>query len=248
MSNKGWIKLHRQIQDCWLWRDEPFTKGQAWIDLLLSANHNEKKISIDGKPVVIERGQFHTSTLSLAARWKWDRRKVMRFLDVLEEDNMLTQYRSSKGTTLTIVNYGIYQDDGTTLSTTDGTTHGTSDGTAVGTTDGTTHGTQTRMKRSKKNEKNEEEGKNERNIYFPNDEILNEAFKDFVAMRKKIKAPLTDRATDMAIKKLEELGNGDNDLMLKICNQTVLNSWKGFYPLKEEQKAAGDWVSKWENA
>lgn len=133
----GWIKLHRQIQDCWLWFDEPFTKAQAWIDLLLLANHRDKKISINGKPIVIHRGEYHTSLYKLAARWKWDKRKVMRFLDVLESDHMLSQKRSFNGTTITIENYGVFQGDGTT------------DGTTDSTTDGTANGTQTRNKERK---------------------------------------------------------------------------------------------------
>lgn len=136
--NKGWIKLHRAIQDCWIWNDEPFSKAQAWIDLLLLANHRDKKIGIDGKPVVISRGQFHTSINKLSDRWMWDRKKVMKFLDVLESDEMLYQKRTTKGTTLTIANYEVYQDEGTT----DGTAIGTTDGTTIG----TAIGTQTRIK------------------------------------------------------------------------------------------------------
>jgi len=134
----GWIKLHRQIQDCWIWFDEPFTKAQAWIDLLLLANHKEKKISINGKPVVIQRGQYHTSVCKLASRWKWNRKTVSRFLDVLENDHMLSQVRTSTGTTITIENYDVFQDEGTTV----GTTVRTAQGTAVG--------TQTRKKEEKK--------------------------------------------------------------------------------------------------
>lgn len=138
----GWIKLHRRILECFLWLDsEPFCKRAAWIDLLLLANHRENKILIDGKPVVIKRGQYHTSIYKLATRWKWDRRKVARFLDVLENDRMLAQQRTTNGTTITIANYDVYQDCGTT------------DGTTNGTTDGTTDGTQTRNK-ERKNVKN----------------------------------------------------------------------------------------------
>ena len=40
---QGYIKIHRKIQECWLWQDK-FSKGQAWIDLLLRANHKDNKI------------------------------------------------------------------------------------------------------------------------------------------------------------------------------------------------------------
>lgn len=35
----GWVKIYRSIQDNDLWLAEPFTWAQAWIDLLLNANH-----------------------------------------------------------------------------------------------------------------------------------------------------------------------------------------------------------------
>lgn len=41
--------------------------------------------------------------------------------------------------------------------------------------------------------------------YFPNDEALNQAFLDYLQMRKQIKKPMTDKAVNLAIKKLHEL-------------------------------------------
>lgn len=138
--SKGWILLHRQIQDCWLWDERPFSKGQAWIDLLLLANHKDTKISIDGKPVPITRGQFHTSEVKLADRWGWNRKTVIRFLDVLESDRMLSKVCTRRGTTITIVNYENFQDIGTT------------EGTPERTTEGTPERTQTNNEKNEKNE------------------------------------------------------------------------------------------------
>ena len=117
--NKGWICLHRQIQDCWIWNDEPYSKGQAWVDMLLSANHDEKKIRIGSQLVTIQSGQFHTSVLKLARKWQWSEKKVKRFLTLLESDNMIISEGSAHGTTLTIINYGIYQGEGRTLDVPD---------------------------------------------------------------------------------------------------------------------------------
>ena len=79
-------------------------------------------------------------------------------------------------------------------------------------------------------------------IYYPNDESLDKAFADYVAMRKKLKKPMTDRAIELAIKKLNELSGGDNDIAIKIIEQSVMNSWQGLFPLKEEAKSQGiDW-------
>lgn len=77
--------------------------------------------------------------------------------------------------------------------------------------------------------------------YFPNDEALNQAFLDYLEMRKQIKKPMTDKAVELAIKKLEELSalpfsdGMDNDLAIQILNQSVMNSWQGLFPLKEQK-------------
>lgn len=89
-------------------------------------------------------------------------------------------------------------------------------------------------------------------IYFPNDESLNQAFLDYLEIRKQIKKPMTDRAIELAIKKLEELSalpfseGMDNDLAIQILNQSVMNSWQGLFPLKEQKinstpKGGVDW-------
>ena len=113
---QGYIKIHRKIQECWLWQDK-FSKGQAWIDLLLRANHKDNKICINGELINIPRGTFFTSIEKLKEAWKWDRKTVMSFLTLLENDNMIVQERTPKGTTLTIVNYEVYQDNNFSLDT-----------------------------------------------------------------------------------------------------------------------------------
>jgi len=119
MSHLGYIKLHRQLQDCWIWKDEPFSKGQAWVDLLMLANHSENKMHFDGKIITVERGQFVTSVLKLSERWKWSRKKTTSFLKLLESDGMVTTKGTTKGTTVTIVNWDNFQLSGTTEGTTE---------------------------------------------------------------------------------------------------------------------------------
>ena len=107
---QGWIRLHRSLTEHWLHEDKPFGRFGAWVDLLLMANHDTRKIAIGGQLSPIERGQLFTSTVSLSARWGWSRGKVERFLELLENDSMLTRKRTPNGQLLTLVNYGLYQD------------------------------------------------------------------------------------------------------------------------------------------
>lgn len=70
---------------------------------------------------------------------------------------------------------------------------------------------------------------------FPDpDPELIEAWNGYVAMRKKIKASLTDRATQLALNNLVKLSGGDRAKAIKILDQSVMNGWKGLFELKGE--------------
>ncbi len=83
-------------------------------------------------------------------------------------------------------------------------------------------------------------------IYFQND-LLNQTFLDFINMRKKIKKPMTDKAIELAIKKLEALsktssgesGEMDEEMAMQILEQSIMNCWQGLFPLKEGKQGAG---------
>ena len=160
--NNGWICIHRGISDHWLWReDKPFDKRSAWIDLLLLANHTDLKVLYKGKLVDRKRGEVNLSMVQLADRWGWDRRKVKRYLSLLESDGMVSIDSTRDGTTITLENYDKYQGvsvaDGTTSGTTEGTTNGTGISTTVGTTHGTTHGTHDNNDNNYNNDKQKRE-------------------------------------------------------------------------------------------
>ena len=112
MSDLGWICLDRKIMNNWLWQEKPFSVGQAWVDMLLMANHKDNEFLFDGKIIVIERGTFHTSILKLSNRYGWERKKTTKFLNILERQEMVTTKRTTHGTTITIVNYESYQNIG----------------------------------------------------------------------------------------------------------------------------------------
>jgi len=108
--DNGWISLHRTLSDHWLWKDEKFTKGQAWVDLILHANHSNTKAMIKGQLFDVRKGQQLRSKLTLSKLWKWDRKTVTRFLSLLEKDRMITQQTTHQTTIITICNYSDFQD------------------------------------------------------------------------------------------------------------------------------------------
>lgn len=119
MATKGWISVHRQIWDNWVWKEKPFSKGQAWIDLLLMANHEDKKALIGNKLITVKKGSHITSIRKLCDRWGWSNTKVRSFLSLLEQDGMIDVKSDTKKTTLTIVNYSDYQDMNATKNDTE---------------------------------------------------------------------------------------------------------------------------------
>lgn len=62
---------------------------------------------------------------------------------------------------------------------------------------------------------------------------LRKAIDDFVEMRKRIKAPMTERAISNLLAKLDRLAGDDDELKIKILEQSIFNSWKGVYELKD---------------
>lgn len=65
---------------------------------------------------------------------------------------------------------------------------------------------------------------------------LAEAMNNFAQMRTAIKKPMTDRAKQLMLNKLEKLAGSDDDLKIAILDQSIENSWAGVYPLKDNNR------------
>lgn len=110
---EGWITLHRSLLDHAIWQDEPFTRGQAWVDLLLLANHEPRKTLIGGDVVELEVGSYVTTIRRLSERWFRSIEWVAKYLRLLESEKMIHTKIVGKGrqarTILLLVNYKVYQ-------------------------------------------------------------------------------------------------------------------------------------------
>lgn len=123
-TDKGFLIIQRELFDHWIWNEKPYSKGQAWIDMIRLANYANKKFRIGTDTVSIPRGSFFTSLKHLSDRWGWSLKKTRLFLTLLENEKMATTKGQSKGTLVTIVNYAKYQSLGQTKGTTKGQTRG----------------------------------------------------------------------------------------------------------------------------
>lgn len=118
MSSDGWILLHRRIRRHWLWEPRrPRSQVEAWLDLVMRANYEDRRVHWQGRPITVRRAQLVTSERTLAEAWNWSRGKVRRFLEKLEgevdaagqPDPMITREPAHQGVRVTICAYSDYQ-------------------------------------------------------------------------------------------------------------------------------------------
>lgn len=134
---KGYVKLHRKIQDFIFWPNRrAFTKFEAWIDILISVNGVGREQVVKDEKLFVPRGCMVASVRYLAKRWSWSKAKVGRFLTRLKTGTVIeTLTETLSGTPVTIIkvlNYDTYnpldQDSGTATGTLTGTLTGTPTG------------------------------------------------------------------------------------------------------------------------
>ena len=95
------------------------------------------------------------------------------------------------------------------------------------------------LKELNKNIKKEKEKSNIDKIIeaYTNNDLLAEALKDFMKMRKAIKKPLTDRAMKGILAKLNNFTADDLE-KIEILENSIVNCWQGIFPLKEKAPIA----------
>ena len=229
----NWIKLNRSLMDNDLWKEKPFSKGQAWVDLLMMARWKDGEQIHRGQVYHRRRGDVCCSLSFLAERWGWSRDKTRRFIRTLERTSMCTLNATPNDTSIHIEKYSDFQDGRTTDNTTD---KATSKATNKATN-----------KAYKKKEKNEKKEKNTPPYKSPQGDAELEAevnqlpFEmrsivfEFIEHRKEIRHPFTVRGLRMMLKKLNELSGGNIQTSTKILEQSIANGWQGIFALKNQQ-------------
>jgi len=112
--------VNRRLLKSDLWLSEPFTRGQAWVDLVGHARWKAGFVRIRGQQIDLERGQLAVSECFIAEKWKWSRGKVRRFLNELKTDHRIEHRTTNVTTVVTILNYDRYQGGDTADGTADG--------------------------------------------------------------------------------------------------------------------------------
>jgi hypothetical protein len=102
----GWIKIHRKLID-WEWYKDVNT-FKLFLHLLLKANVETKK----WQGLTINRGQLITSLKNLSHETGLTEKEVRTALSKLEKTKEVGKQSSSANTTLTMLNYDLYQSMG----------------------------------------------------------------------------------------------------------------------------------------
>lgn len=88
------------------------------------------------------------------------------------------------------------------------------------------------LKDKKKERKSKSKSYDEQITEYTENEELQNALKAFIQMRSFIKKPMTEYALKLMLKKLDEIGNTDDE-KIAILNQSITNNWQGIFPLKD---------------
>ena len=68
--------------------------------------------------------------------------------------------------------------------------------------------------------------------------MFEDTWKEFKTMRSKIKKPMTRRAEELMLKRLNSLSKDEKE-QIAILEQSIMSSWQGIYPLTNGNNIKG---------
>lgn len=212
----GYIRLYRGWRDCDVFGDEPMSEREAWLWLIEHAAWKPvTRTNAKGERLRINRGQLHVSLRNLEKVFGWGKNKVARFIQRLDDHEMIGTASGQSGTVLTILNYGKYQDerDGRDSQT--------------GTVSGQTRDTQEEGKKGKEEKVVPRKRGRTTDFEIP-DWVPAEPWAAFCAMRQRKKAPVDSYIADRLFGKLEKIRDAGWDTA-KVLDKATLNNWTDLY-------------------
>lgn len=104
----GWIKLHRNIVNNWVYEDAEYLK--IWITFLVDATHTTYKKLIGNSILVLKPGQFIFGRKKYSEKLNITEWKLRKAIELFVQDEMIKVVkRTNKYTIYEIVNYSLYQ-------------------------------------------------------------------------------------------------------------------------------------------
>lgn len=215
----GWWSAERGITS------HPLFEGNAlrlavWVWLLDNAAWKETRHDVGGKTITVPRGSVCASTRHIAARLGVGHQVVRSALDRFKREHMINTDATQGKTVVSICKYDEYQSPGRTPNT-GGNTAATQQ----------QHSANTQKKQGNKETREANASLDARTAeILASASSLSQA-QDFVAHRREMKKPMTERAARAMADKLA--GHPDPDAVLR---DSIANGWQGIFPEKTQSK------------
>jgi hypothetical protein len=214
----GYFYLQRGLFEHPLFQSKAaFSERESWIWLIEKTNFEDGIYRFKSSVFSLKRGQYAGSYRSLAKSFNWSTDRVIRVIKLWFNQQMVELDTRHGFVLITLCNYEKYQvkknDDATpTRQRRDA--------------DATPTSTNQRKERKESKESNPL-------IPLP-DWMPIDLFLAFVEMRKGIKSPMTAKAEELAIKKLDQLRARGHD-PTAVLEQSIRNGWKDLYEIKGDK-------------
>ena len=108
--NRGYVKFWRKSLDSGILANADV--WQVFSYLLLNASHKEYTLLVGNTPVKLKPGQLVTGRDALAQKLCSTQKKIRTALDTLEKMQIIGRERASKYSIISVINWGIYQEQG----------------------------------------------------------------------------------------------------------------------------------------
>lgn len=232
----GFVALHRQAAAHHLFAGNVARFG-AWCWLMANACWRPTRFSVAGKTITLDRGQICASRTQLSDVWGWSPSAVERFLRRLQAEQMIERETGQGRSIITICNYAKYQDLGEGAGQPAGQPRGRAANRVRTVKEQGNKGT-TEDEEAKASPSLPRSARKKGQPFELPDWVPQEAWASYVAMRNKIRKPMTDRAKNLAVGLLAELAAA-GDPPGAVLDQSTFNSWQGLFELKDQANANG---------
>lgn len=207
----SFIKIDRKLKD-WEWFNDGNTL-KVWLYLLLCAQYQPKKFN----GIEVGRGQIVTGRKKLSEQLNMSEQEIRTCLNRLKKSENITIKPTNKYSVITIVKWNEYQ-----LQDAEPNQQANQQSTNNQPT--TNHNTRNK----------EYKEINKKEIYKEKSGEFVEVFEHYIEHRKKLRKPMTDYAIELAIKKLNKMG--DERKQIAIINQSIMKGWSGLLELEQQDK------------
>lgn len=219
-DTNGWVRFYRKMLD------NPIICKDSdhfylWAYLLLNATHKEIPVLFNGKKTMLQPGQLITGRKVISENTGISESKVQRILKLFKSEQQIEQLTNRHNRLITILAWNEYQQSEQQNEQVVNNQRTTSE----------------QPVNTNKNVKNEKKvrSKERKSIYEDLPIQLIKPIEDFIENRKALKKPMTDKAIELMLKKLNELSGGSTETSIKILEQSIRNGWIGIFELKDKK-------------